>query len=66
MEQLRRRRAYYRSAQCNYWVFEEAGSPGAFLEFVEAPSAEVLRTALASAPDGGGDGGPIFLETELE
>ena len=35
-EKLRRKQEYYAQANCRFWVFEEAGLPGAFLEFFEA------------------------------
>ena len=35
-EKLRRKQEYYTKANCRFWVFEEAGLPGAFLEFFEA------------------------------
>ena len=38
-EKLRRKQAYYAKANCRFWVFEEAGLPGAFLEFFEASDA---------------------------
>ena len=33
MERLQKRKAYYASAGCNFWVFEEAALNGAFIEF---------------------------------
>ena len=41
LERLRVRRDYYQRASCNFWVFEEAGLPGAFIEFTEATDAAV-------------------------
>ena len=38
-EKLRRKQEYYAKANCRFWAFEEAGLPGAFLEFFEAPDA---------------------------
>jgi hypothetical protein len=51
MERLTARRAYYETAKCGFWVFEESGLPGALIEFVEAPDRETLESALAGAPD---------------
>ena len=51
--------------QCRYWVFEEAAVHGAFLEFVEADSAECLVTAHVSAPDAPIDATRVYLELEL-
>ena len=46
-----RAKRHYAQANCRYWVFEEAALPGAFLEFCEAPDAQTLARAHASAPD---------------
>ena len=65
LERLRAKREHYRSMQCRYWVFEEAAVHGAFLEFVEADSAECLVTAQVSAPDAPIDATRVYLELEL-
>ena len=65
LERLRAKRDHYRSRQCRYWVFEEAGVHGAFLEFVEADSAETLTAAHASAPDSPIDATRVYVELEL-
>lgn len=65
LERLRAKRDHYRSKQCRYWVFEEAGVHGAFLEFVEADSAETLTAAHASAPDSPIDATRVYVELEL-
>ena len=31
LERLRAKRDHYKRANCRFWVFEEAGLPGAFL-----------------------------------
>ena len=36
MARLRDREAYYKDADCRFWVFEEVGLPGLFIEFTEA------------------------------
>jgi hypothetical protein len=64
MERLRTRRAYYESAKCGFWVFEECGLPGAVIEFVEAADRETLTSALASAPDHVVDAARIYQEVE--
>ena len=64
-EKLKRNRAHYAQANCRYWVFEEAGLPGAFLEFCEAPDAETLARAHASAPERMLDPARIYHEVEL-
>lgn len=65
LERLRAKRDHYRSRQCRYWVFEEASVHGAFLEFVEADSAEALTAAHASAPDSPIDATRVYVELEL-
>jgi hypothetical protein len=64
-QKLQRMHAYYESAGCSYTVFEEAGLPGAFLEFFEAPDAATLARAHASAPDRVLDPTRIYHEVEL-
>jgi hypothetical protein len=64
-ERLKRNREYYAQANCRYWVFEEAGLPGAFLEFYEAPDPQTLARAHASAPERVLDPARIYHEVEL-
>lgn len=64
-QKLQRMHAYYAAAGCRYTVFEEAGLPGAFLEFFEAPDAATLARAHASAPDRVLDPARIYHEVEL-
>jgi hypothetical protein len=64
MERLIARRAYYQTAKCGFWVFEETGLPGALIEFVEAADRETLEGALAGAPDHIVDAGRIYREVE--
>jgi len=63
---LRQKQAYYEKAQCRFWVFEEAGLPGAFLEFFEAPDPETLARAHAAAPDSVLDPNRVYTEVELK
>ena len=65
MERLQKRKAYYASAGCNFWVFEEAQLGGAFIEFTEAPNRETLQTALANATDQVLDANRIYQEISL-
>ena len=65
LQRLRAKRDHYRGMQCRYWVFEEAAVKGAFLEFVEADSAEALAAAHTAATDPPLDGSRIYLEVEL-
>jgi hypothetical protein len=65
LERLRAKRDHYTSKQCRYWVFEEAGVHGAFLEFVEADSAAAIAAAHAAAADAPIDVNRVYLEVEL-
>jgi hypothetical protein len=64
-ERLRQKQAYYEKAHCRFWAFEEAGLPGAFLEFFEAPDAETLARAHAGAPEQVLDPNRVYMEVEL-
>jgi hypothetical protein len=64
-EMLRRKQAYYAKANCHFWVFEEAGLPGAFLEFFEAANPEALVKAHSGAPDSVLDPNRVYIEVEL-
>ena len=59
------RRDYYKRAGCSFWVFEEAGLTGAFIEFTEAADAGVLSAAHADAPDLVFDPGRVYKEVEI-
>ena len=39
---LRQRRDRLKAAECNFWVYEDPGEPGLFIEFTEARDAETL------------------------
>jgi hypothetical protein len=65
LDRLKARTAYYERAGCSFWVFEEAGLPGAFIEFTEAPSAEVLSAAHAAGPEPPLDAHRIYMKVEL-
>jgi hypothetical protein len=65
MERLQKRKAYYSKAGCNFWVFEEAGLNGAFIEFTEAPDRDTLQSALTDAPDVVLDANRIYQEIAL-
>ena len=64
-ERLRARRAYYTGAHCRFWVFEEVGLAGAFIEFIEANDPDALSAALGSAPDQVVES-RIYREVELD
>ena len=65
MERSRKKREHYARAKCRFWVFEEAGLPGAFLEFFEADSADALSAAHETAPESVVDPGRIYKEVEF-
>ena len=65
LERLRRKRDHYVRANCRFWVFEESGLRGAFLEFVEAADEQTLVAAHAEAPEQLIDRGRIYREVEL-
>ena len=65
LKRLAAKREHYRGMACRYWVFEEAAVRGAFIEFVEADSAEAVMRAHASAADPPLDAGRIYIEVEL-
>jgi hypothetical protein len=62
-DMARHRRAYFESAGCRYWVFEQRTAPGTIVEFAEGPDPETLAAALRSHPTTTFDG-PIFAEVE--
>jgi hypothetical protein len=64
-ERLKKKRAHYEGANCRFWVFEEAGLPGAFLEFFEADDSATLARAHAAAPESVLDPNRIYQEVEL-
>jgi hypothetical protein len=65
-EKLRRKQEYYTKQNCRFWVFEEAGLPGAFLEFFEASDPETLARAHAGAPEPVLDPQRVYAEVELK
>lgn len=62
---LRAKLAHYQSADCRFWVFEEVGLPGLFIEFTEAGDVEQLRAAHAKAPERPRDPNRIYTEVEI-
>jgi hypothetical protein len=59
-----RSKAHYAAAGCNYWLFEEDGAPGSYVEFVEAPDRETLLAARRAAPSQRA-AAPTFTEVRL-
>ncbi len=64
-ERLRNREAHFVRSGCRYWVFEEKGLQGAFVEFCEANDAESLAAAHAASPDPVLDPARIYSIVEL-
>ena len=65
IERLRLRRDYYKRAGCSFWVFEEMGLHGAFIEFTEAAEVAVLSAAHANAPEAVFDSDRVYKEVEI-
>ena len=61
---LRERRDRLRAAACNFWVYEDPGEPGLFVEFTEARDADTLIAGRASVSESE-DSAPILTEVEL-
>jgi len=61
---LRDRRDRLKAAGCNFWVYEDPGEPGLFIEFTEARDAETLVAGRASVSESE-DSAPILTEVEL-
>jgi hypothetical protein len=62
---LRERLAHYQSADCRFWVFEEIGLPGLFIEFTEAGDPEQLKAAHAKASVKPRDPSRVYTEVEI-
>jgi hypothetical protein len=65
MARLRARQAHYASADCRFWVFEEIGLPGLFIEFTEAGDRATLTAAHESAPVRPRDPSRMYTEVEV-
>jgi hypothetical protein len=65
LEKLRMRRDHYVSNGCNFWVFEEVGLHGAFIEFTEAGDLKTLQAAHLTYPGRAGDTARVYRELEL-
>jgi hypothetical protein len=65
-EKLKKKQAYYAKANVRFWAFEEAGLPGAFLEFFEASDPGTLARAHAAAPEPVLDPNRVYTEVELQ
>lgn len=65
LERLRAKEAHYLAAGCRFWAFEEKALAGAFVEFAEADSAEILSAAHRSASEPILDPSRIYTIVEL-
>lgn len=65
LERMKAREAHYQASGCQFWVFEESALSGAFIEFTEAPSADTLKAAHASAAEPPLDPARIYTIVEL-
>jgi hypothetical protein len=65
-ERIGRKRAHYQAAKCRFWVFEEVGLPGAFIEFFEADDPEALAKAHAASPERVLDAGRVYSQVEID
>jgi hypothetical protein len=64
-ERARQSLAHYSSSGCRYWLFEESGLPGAYVEFFEAGDPDTLQRAHRSAPAPLSDNARLYVEVEL-
>ena len=58
-------RAHFQAQGCQFWVFEDADLPGAFIEFAEGKDTAALAAAHASAPDSALDPSRMYREVAL-
>ena len=65
LERARARKHYYAGAACRYWVCEERGLPGSFIEFVEADDEKTLTAAHGGAPEAPFDPRRVYQEAIL-
>ena len=66
LQRLHQRRDHYTRANCRFWVCEEAGLPGAFIEFAEAGDPVTLAAAHSAAPGAMGESARIYQEVEIK
>jgi hypothetical protein len=65
VERLPARRAQYERANCRFWVFEELGLPGLFMEFTEAKDAATLTAAHREVHERPRDPARLYAEVEI-
>lgn len=64
-ERAKHTREHYSGAGCHYWLFEESTLPGAYVEFFEADSPDLLRGAHRGAPEPVLDSARLYVEVKL-
>ena len=64
-ERARLARKHYSGVGCQYWLFEEASLPGAYVEFFEGKDRESLLRAHRDAPSAILDSARMYVEVEL-
>jgi hypothetical protein len=64
-ERARRSQAHYAGRGCNYWLFEEASLPGAYVEFMEAKDRATLVQAHGDAPMPVLESARLYVQVEL-
>lgn len=64
-ERARLARTHYSSVGCQYWLFEEASLPGAYVEFFEGKDRDALTRAHQNAPDPVRESARLYIEVEL-
>ncbi len=65
MEQVKRKANHYQGSSCRFWVFEETGLRGVFVEFMEADDVATLASAHKDAPNQVLDPMPIYHQLEI-
>jgi hypothetical protein len=65
LERAGRSRAHYSGKGCQYWLFEEASLPGAYVEFFEASDRQKLLEAHGDAPQPILESARMYVEVEL-
>lgn len=64
-ERAREALAHYSGKGCNYWLFEEASLPGAYVEFFEARDRATLVNAHGDAPVPVLESARLYVQVEL-
>jgi hypothetical protein len=65
LERVKATKSHYTANGCRFWVFEQMGLSGAFLEFTEAPDEKTLVAAHERLPERLTAGPRVYAEVEL-